>query len=512
MKVLSVKESREIDNYTIQNIGIPGVVLMENAGLSVFEMIKEYVDMKNLRKVLIIAGKGNNGGDGFVVARHFYNEKIDVSVILLGEEGELKGDALIEYNIIKNLGLNIKRFKSLGQMKKEIQGADIIIDAIFGTGFKGKPDKIISDIIKLINDSGKMVFSIDIPSCVDGDNGNVSDVAIKAIATCTMGFIKKGLLFYPGRDFVGDIYVGDIGIPEGIIRRFDIKCELIDNKLVKKSLPERLSYSHKGTYGKVIVFAGSPGLTGAAALTSNAALKAGAGLVYLAMPKTLSKIYETKLTEVVKIPVEDNNGYYKYFDGLEKIFEGMDVLILGPGIGKETSVKELQKYIISKYKGLMVIDADGINNLTLEDLKYSKGRWILTPHPGEFSRLTGLGIKEIELKRLDVALEFAQKYNVILVLKGVPTVVATPDGRSFINSTGNSGLASGGSGDVLTGLIGGFLAQGIKPEYAALCGVYIHGLAADIAVSENETEYSLTATTVLKKISKALGMVIKNAG
>lgn len=512
MKILSVKESREIDSYTIDNIGIPGIILMENAGLSVFEMIKEYVDFDNLKKVLIIAGKGNNGGDGFVVARYFYNEKKDVSVILIGGEDELKGDALTEYNIIKNLGVKINKFQNLNQVKKEIQDTCIIIDAIFGTGFKGKPDNVISDIIKIMNDSGKMIFAIDIPSCVDGDNGNVLDVAVKAKATCTMGFIKKGLLFYPGRDFVGDIYIGDIGLPEGIIERFDIKSELIDNVLVKETLPKRLSYSHKGTYGKVIVFAGSPGLTGAAILTSNSALKSGAGLVYLAMPKKLSLIYETKLTEVVKIPVEDNNGYYKYFTGIEKIFDGMDVMIIGPGIGKEESVIDFEKRIISKYKGPIVIDADGINNLKIEDFKNSKNKWILTPHPGEFSRLTGIGIKDIENNRLDVALEYAKKYNVIFVLKGVPTVIAIPDGRSFVNSTGNSGLASGGSGDVLTGLIGGFLAQGIKPEYAAVCGVYIHGLAADISVSENETEYSLTATSVLKKIPKALRMIIEDAG
>lgn len=512
MKILSVKESREIDNYTINNIGIPGIVLMENAGLSVFQMIDDYIELDKINKILIISGKGNNGGDGFVVARHFFAAGKDVSVILLGKYGELKGDALTEFNIIRNLGLKIKEFKGIEQIKKEIKDADVVIDGIFGTGFKGKPDKTISDIIRILNSSGKSVFSIDIPSCVDGDNGNVSDVAVKAVATCTMGFIKKGMLFYPGRDYAGEIYVGDIGIPPKVAELFSIKTELLDNEYVRKILPIRFPYSHKGTYGKVIVFAGSPGLTGAATLTSKSALRAGAGLVYLAMPKSLTFLYETKLTEVVKIPIEDNNGFYKYSSAIKDMTKDMDVLIIGPGIGKNDSVADFVKKIIREYNGPIVIDADGINNITTDDLKYSNGKWILTPHPGEFSRLTGMNITDIENNRLDVSIQFATEYNVILVLKGVPTVIATSDGKAFVNSTGNSGLSSGGSGDVLTGLIGGFLAQGINPENAAICGVYIHGLAADIAISENETEYSLIASDLLKRVGKGIKKVLEDVG
>uniref|UniRef100_A0A7C4YGF8 Bifunctional NAD(P)H-hydrate repair enzyme n=1 Tax=candidate division WOR-3 bacterium TaxID=2052148 RepID=A0A7C4YGF8_UNCW3 len=503
MKVLSVQESREIDRYVIEEIGIPGIVLMENAGLSVFEMIREYFETDKLKKVLIVAGKGNNGGDGFVVARHFFNEGCKVSLILLCDKEDLKGDALTEFKIIQKLGIDYIRFKKMEELNKEIESSDIIVDAIFGTGFKGKPDNEIKEIIKAINESGKPVFSIDIPSCVDGDNGNVEDVAVKAIATCTMGFIKKGLLFYPGREYAGEIYIGDIGIPEKCIEKFNIKTELIDYEIVKNALPQRKQYSHKGTYGKVIVFAGSPGLTGAATLTSISALKSGSGLVYLATPLSLNHIYEEKLTEVVKIPVKDEEGYYVYSDKIDEILNDMDVVILGPGIGRREIVQEFVRELIKKDKPF-VIDADGINNLTLKELEYARGKWILTPHPGEFSRLTGISIKEIEKNRIEIANEFSKKYNLYLVLKGVPTVISTPDGRTFINSSGNSGLSSGGSGDVLTGMIGGFLAQGAKFEDAAICGVYLHGLAADIAIEENETEYSLTASSLIDYIGKSI--------
>ena len=507
MKVLSVDEMRMLDKKTIKGLGIPGTTLMENAGIGVVEMIRDMVSLDMLQSVCVVCGKGNNGGDGFVVARHLWNKGIHIDVVLLGEKRDVKGDARINLDVAEKLGIPIHPYNKLKKrgLRKLLNNADAVVDAIFGTGFKGRPEGIYRDVIQEMNIHGKLIFSIDVPSGVNANTGEVEGEAVFADATCTMAFIKKGLLLYPARYFVGELYVTDIGIPPQVVEEEDLRMELLEDDFVKPLLPVRFPYSHKGVYGRVGVIAGSPGFTGAACLTSEAALRAGAGLVYIFTPDGLLPIYETKLTEVIKVAIGGDAVYEPAM--IEKIRDriaGLDVLVIGPGIGTAEPTRKFVKKLLKEWDGFCVIDADGLNNIKPEDLKNSKGRWIITPHPGEFSRLTGKSIEDIEKDRIGSAREFSEKHEVIVVLKGVPTIIATHEGFIYINSTGNSGLSSGGSGDVLTGLIGGFLAQSKSPSLSAIAGVYIHGKAADIAMDEGENEYSLIAGDLLYFIGDAI--------
>jgi len=500
---------KTIDKISIEQFGIPGVVLMEKAGMEVVSMIKDYVKELTNIPILVVCGKGNNGGDGFVVSRLLFQEGADVAVLILGKEKEIKGDALVNFKIIKKMGIQYTEIDKINKnkLKNLFNSAEIIVDAIFGTGFKGESKGIYKKIIEMINSVDKLVFSVDVPSGVDADTGQVMGEGVFADATCTMGMIKSGMLLYPARYYTGKLYIGNIGIPmDNILDELNIKTELIDNDFVAKILPLRFPYSHKGNYGKVFVIAGSRGMTGASVLSSRAALRAGAGLVYVGVPDSLLDIFETKLTEVIKVPLKGINGVLalEAWKGISEFAKNKDVVLIGPGLSRSGELRKLEKKLLPKFeKKHLVIDADGINNMDISLLEYSKGNWVLTPHPGEFSRLSGFSIEEIESNRIEIARNFAIEHSIILVLKGVPTVVASPDGAAYINSTGNSGLASGGSGDVLSGLIAGFISQGASPLEAAISGTYIHGLSADIAIEET-TEYSLIAGDLLNYIGKAI--------
>ena len=513
MKIVSVKQMKAIDKISIEQFGIAGVVLMEKAGMEVVSMIKDYIKELTNIPALVICGKGNNGGDGFVVSRLLFQEGADVVVLILGKEKEIKGDALVNFKIIKKLGIQYTEIDKINnnKLKNLFNSAEIIVDAIFGTGFRGEPKGVYKKIIEMINSIDKLVFSIDIPSGVDADTGQVLGEGVFADATCTMGMIKKGMLLYPARYYTGKLYIGNIGIPmDNILDELNIETELIDDDFVAKILPLRFPYSHKGNYGKVFVIAGSKGMTGASVLSSEAALRAGAGLVYVGVPDSLMDIFEAKLTEVIKVPLKGGNGVLE-LEALGDIYEfakDKDVVLIGPGLSRCEELKKLEKKLFPKFKKRhLVIDADGINNMNISLLEYSQGNWVLTPHPGEFSKLSGFSIDEIESNRIEIARKFAIEHRVILVLKGVPTVVASPDGTAYINSTGNSGLASGGSGDILSGLIAGFISQGATPLEASISGVYIHGLSADIAVEET-TEYSLIAGDLLNYIGKAIKKIM----
>ncbi len=498
---------REIDRMAEEKFLIPSCILMENAGREVVEALKEFCqfELKN-RKIWVFCGPGNNGGDGFVVARHLRNEKSNIKVFLLAEPEKLRGDAKLNYEILKRIGQEVIKITSENDIPSFTPRPDIIIDAIFGTGFKGKPEGLSARVIELVNNSGSIVVAIDIPSGVS-ESGKVEGVAIKADLTVTMGFIKDSLLLFPGKRHCGKLYVANIGIPNSHFLSQGDKF-LLEEDDIKSLLPRRKEDGNKGTFGKVLVVAGSAGFSGAASLTAIAALRIGCGLVRLASLEEVMPALEAKLTEVVKIPLpQKERGTYsvKMLEILENYIADSDVFAIGPGIGTKEETKEFLSQFLKRIQKPVVIDADGVNNLAgnIEILTEIKVPIILTPHPGELGRLINCSPKTINENRIEIAKDFASKYQVILLLKGAPTILASPEGKVFVNPTGNSGLASGGTGDVLTGFIAGILAQGANPLESAIAGAYIHGLCADIGVKE-KTEYAFIASDILEYLPKAI--------
>lgn len=509
MKLVTAEEMREIDRYAIEKLLIPGIVLMENAGLRTVIGMREVIPDLLEKRILIVAGKGNNAGDGFVVARHLLNLEGKVKVALCSSPDELKGDALVNFEIAKNIGVTISEIKSIDELKKLLDWCDIVIDALLGTGIKGEVKGFFGDVINEVNSSGKLVVAIDLPSGLDASTGKVFGPCIKANWTFTMCLPKLGLWLYPGAYYTGKIFVVDISVPSWVWEReFNIRRELLTIPYIKELLPlKRDPQSHKGDFGRVLVIAGSRGFTGAAVLASLGALKIGAGLVYLATPGSLNDILEIKLTEVIKIPVSDSDGAFdlKSFFELKEHIERCDVVILGPGIGTSLPTKVFVHKLLEDIERPVVIDADGLNclvdNVTL--LKNCKAKVVITPHPGEMARLIGKSTSYVQENRLEVAEGFASENGVIVVLKGARTIISSPDGRSYINPTGNPGMATGGTGDVLTGMIGGLIAQGLSPLEASCVGVFLHGLSGDIGAIR-KGELSLIASDLLDFIPEAI--------
>ncbi len=501
----------ELDRQAIEGLGIPSLVLMENAGRAVVEELCARFPNLEEKKIVILMGKGNNGGDGLVVARALLDLGASVEVHALCSPTEFSPETRQQADILHKLGFALKHSikpKEMPALAHALSSADIIIDGIFGTGFRGAARDLAADTIELINLSPAFVCAIDIPSGVEADTGQVLGPAVCADVTVTFELPKLGLLLYPGRQYVGELVVRPIGYPRMLIDQYTSTMTWVDADWVRGRLPQRHPYSHKGDYGKVLVVAGSRGYTGAAALCAEAALRAGAGLVYLAVPESLLGAMEAKLTEVIKLGLPEVDGALA-LGALPQIFEMLadtDVLVVGPGLGRHTQTVKTVRQLIAKADKPLVVDADGLNALgrdAEEILTERTAPTVLTPHPGELSRLIAKSVDEIESDRVGIARETAKQHNSVLVLKGVPTVTATPNGEIFINSTGNSGLASGGSGDVLTGCLGGLLAQGLDSVTASVCAVYLHGRAADL-IRPDLGERGMIAGDVLRALPRAL--------
>lgn len=510
MKVVTAEEMREIDRQAIEVIGIPGVVLMENAGRAVAEAIKKLLEGVGCPRVCIFAGKGNNGGDGFVVARHLANSGIRVKVFLLGDIGQVQGDARTCMDILRSMGIEVEELHADGlpTARVAMSMSDLVVDAIFGTGFKGEMEGYISHVTSTINESGRLVVAIDVPSGLDSSTGRVSAGCIKATHTVTFCLPKVGLLLYPGAAHVGELVVADIGLPRALLENEGSKLNLATADTVRRWIPVRDADSHKGTYGRALVVAGSPNMAGAAALASTAALKAGAGLVTLGVPQNLHSIMNSKLTEVMTrgLPETESGSISLQAQPLlDGICRGSAALAIGPGLSTHSETTQLVRNMVMTTSIPTVVDADGINAIAQDPgtLKAAKAPIVLTPHPGEMARLAGLTTQEVNDDRLDVALRAAAQWGKICVLKGARTIIADPQGTAYINATGNPGMATAGSGDVLTGIIVGFLAQGMGPLEAAVLGVYVHGLAGDMA-SAKVGQIGVTATDILDSVPEAL--------
>lgn len=489
--VVTAEEMRWCDETSIRTYGISGLLLMENAGKATAQLCEQRFGPLAGYQVTIFCGKGNNGGDGFVVARHFMNAGARVFIVLMDSPKSIKGDAKTNFEILKKLQKVSADSLSIQQFKKSIlptlTESKIIVDAMFGTGFSGAVHQPYADVIQWMNRQKSPIVSVDIPSGVNGTTGVVENLAVKATLTPTFGLLKTGLLCNQGRDHVGKVAVVDIGIPHVVSGSSKFKTHLVEAEDVRAKLPSRPSTAHKYNVGKIFVLAGSKGYTGAAALCATSVLKAGAGAVVLGTPESVYPILAKKLTEPIVIPLPATSEGTVSKAGYDVILERAnwsDVFVIGPGLSQNPETQELICELVAHYSGNIIIDADGLNaiaNMSGKKGKWCKGSFILTPHGGEFSRLTGKSSKEIEANRIESARMFSTSTKGTIVLKGAPTATASADGRVYLNSTGNPGMATVGSGDVLTGLIAALWGQGMEKEAAAYSGVFLHGLAGDLA-------------------------------
>jgi NAD(P)H-hydrate epimerase len=501
---------RAIDQNAIKQYGIPGIVLMENAGVEVVRLIEKVFDKVSDIKVCIFAGKGNNGGDGYVVARHLSNKGAKVKVFLLADKTEVIGDAKNNLDIISQMGIDVLEVagdRDWDKMRIAVTFADCLVDGLVGTGFAGKLSGNLAQTVEIINHADKTVIAIDIPSGVQADTGAIAGLAVEATHTVTFGLPKPGLLLYPGATHTGEITVADIGIPTVLLSDEQIKQNLITVNDVRQALGRRRPDAHKGNCGKVLVVAGSLGLTGAAALAATAALRTGAGLVTLGIAESLHAIMEMKLTEVMTKPLPESvSGAIgkKALAYIEELAAQCDILAIGPGLGRQEETLAMVRDVIKQVDCPLILDADALIALVgyTDLLPDVKALPILTPHPGEFARMTGVSAEEINQDRIGSARAAAAQWGSIVVLKGARTVVAFPDGEVYINITGNAGMASGGTGDVLTGVIAALAAQGLSSHAAAIVGVYMHGLAGDI-VAQNGL-IGLTASDVIAALPAAI--------
>lgn len=536
MKVATSQEIREIDRIAIDDYGIPSLVLMERAGLAVFRIASELYPEN---RFLVLSGWGNNGGDGLVAARELHNHGKKVKVIILSTENELSTDCKAQYKTALKFGVPVEFRNSL--TSRDLHGSTVI-DAVFGTGLSRPVQGKIARIFEFINSSDVPVVSVDIPSGISADTGEVMGTAIKANYTVTFGLPKRGHFLHPGRQYSSKLFVEDIGFPTKLITSEAIKVSLTDRQTVSSLIPPRPIYSHKGNYGHALVIAGSKGKTGAALMTAKACLRSGSGLVTLAVPESLMEVFQGRVTEEMTLSLPDDGSGMISSKAIDVILnfaaQKVDVIAIGPGIGVSHDTEKVVAELIQRSTIPLVIDADGINSIAFsvergawsEILRKAKAPIILTPHSGEMARLlkgsnklrairdesreknsllvTHYSLQIIEKNRIDTAIAFSKETGAYLVLKGVPTIVASPDGNAFINTTGNPGMATAGSGDVLTGIISSFLGQGLSPIDTCRLGVYLHGLAGDVAMS-NKGEHALIASDIINFLPDALCQTIR---
>lgn len=500
MKVVTSQEMAKIDNLTIEKYGIPPFVLMERAALSVSNhVIKECPD-----NLIILAGPGNNGGDGVAVGRILSSKIKDIKIFQIFSDEKLSSECKFQIEIAKKFKVSILKGYPT---KKDLQETQVIVDALFGTGLTRNIEGELVDFIKLLNSLYRNVIAIDIPSGISSDSGEVLGEAIKAKKTISFGLPKRGHILYPGKGYVGELIVEDIGFPEELTESEDLRVNLVTKNFARKIIPERPAYSHKGKYGHVLVVAGSVGKTGAALMTAKSALRTGSGLVTLAIPAALKVVFQSNVLEEMILPLQCNTKTLSK-ESAEQIIsfvnEKADSVAFGPGVGINEDTEEILKNLLMNCSVPIVIDADGITLLSKEKeiLRNAKAKTVITPHPGELSRLIGISVKDIEKQRIDIAMDVAKELNTIVVLKGVPTVIS--DGEQvFVNTTGNPGMSTGGSGDVLTGMISSLIGQGVDVFYASILGVYLHGLSGDIGAS-GKGYHGLIARDIIENIPFAI--------
>jgi NAD(P)H-hydrate epimerase len=497
MKAVDAATMKGIDRRAVKEFGMRIIQLMENAGRGVAEIVLSELgrqpDWARAPRVSIVAGKGNNGGDGFVAARHLKNAGVDVSVYLLGDTESLKGDALVNAVIWTRMGGVVKTVttkRGIKMHESALRHSGVIVDAMLGTGISEPVTGIYAEVIELLNSIEKRVVAVDVPSGIDATTGAVLGVAVQADVTATIAAVKIGLLTYPAREKAGRIEVVDIGLPAELLTDESICWNVTEAADVERALKPRSADSHKGSFGHLLLVAGSPGKTGAAYMAAIGAMRTGVGLATLALPESLNPAMEAKSTEVMTAPLPESSNGCLSLDSYGAVAAQMNAksaLVVGPGLGTTKGVRALVELLIKTSEVPVVVDADGLNALGNEcgALKEAEAAMVITPHPGEAARLLGVQTKEIQADRIGSVEKLAEMTGAVVVLKGACSIIAAPEsaesGRAiYFNTTGNAGLASAGTGDVLAGMIGALLAGGQSALDSAVSAVYLHGLAADM--------------------------------
>ena len=511
MRVLNTQQMREADRRTIEDVGIPSIVLMENAGRQAVAAMEAAYEDLNTRRVGVLCGRGNNGGDGFVVARTLVQRGVETHVFLLGSVSEVRGDARTNLEVLGRVGLTVVEITTAQEWElhfSEISECDVIVDAMLGTGFSGHLTGLLETVVADVNGLGVPVVAIDLPTGVSADTHEVSGEAIEASMTVTLAAPKIPLVFPPADSNAGDLVIADIGIPLPILDEIEGPyLELLTRERMRELVPVRAADSHKGDFGRVLVVAGSLGRTGAAHLAALGALKSGAGLVTVATPRSCLPIVAAMAPEYMTEPLDETAAGTVDFAALERVLDmKADVIAVGPGLGQTTSTAAFVQGLVERAGVPLVLDADALNAFSGEPERLM-GRdgvdVIVTPHPGEMARLLNVSVEAVQNDRLNRARDFAAAHRVHAVLKGHRTVIAGPDGRAFVNLTGNAGMATGGTGDLLTGMIAAWFAQLLDAEAACKLAVYLHGSAGDLAEAD-EGDVALVATDVAARLGDAV--------
>jgi len=513
----STKQIRQVDEYAIKKMGIPGIVLMENASREIFQKIEERIQVNQKPRIGFVCGKGNNGGDGFAAARHFSNAGHEVVVIYLGSENEMSPDCRFNFKLLKKISLSdrkikLKKFTSISDLNS-LRQCKIICDALLGSGTKGALREPYLSIVTALNKINAFKVAIDIPTGLNADNG-FADVSFNADLTITLGQLKEGLFFGDGFISSGEVEKGGIGIPESLYEKFSSSEYLIEPEDAILGLPVKAKNLHKYSAGKVLTIAGSGSLPGAAVLTSTSALKIGAGASILCFPKSVRELVHRKLGEVVVKEYEDDGKEIlseKNIDELRERINWADVIAVGPGLGRQ---KETQKAVITFLKRFkhkkIVIDADAVYALGNGNYKkLNLKNYVLTPHQAEFANLINISVDDLKKDIMKYGRSFVNKTKSYLVLKGAPTIIFTPIGEALINTTGNPALAKFGTGDVLTGFIAGLISQIKDLEKSVVTAVYLHGLAADI-LSQKRTKLDILASDIQNYIPQTIKFLEKS--
>ena len=514
MKVATVDEVRRYDRLAEETYGIDDLLLMENAGNAAYYVILKEVGVRD-RYFTVVAGHGNNGGDALVVARKLHSSNARVEAFIIGDPEKFRGPGRKNFEITEKLGIIkgiVRDENDLKVLKRSLSMCDVIIDGVFGTGLSREVGGIYKRVVEEINSSGKKVLSIDIPSGIGGNDGRLYGVAVRATYTVTYGLPKLGNLLYPGYGFNGKLYISRISYPPQLSEPDEVRVEINE----PPPLPERVEWGHKGSFGKVLVVAGARNYYGAPYYSSLSFLKAGGGYSRLAAPASIIPYIASKASEVVYIPLKETEDGSIAKENHELILNiirnyGIDIVIAGPGTSLNPETQVLIRELAESVNKPLIIDGDGLTAVSKDPqvLAGRKAPTILTPHPGELSRLIGWDVKEILDKKLEALREALSKYGAYTLLKGAHTLIGYPDGRIYINLTGNSGMATAGSGDVLTGTIAAMYGLGYRLGDAVRAGVLIHGLAGDIAAHELGKD-GMTATDILNYLPKAVKLWREN--
>lgn len=507
LRLVSADEMRSLDRLTIEEFGVPSFALMRRAATGAVKALRECFSAPQRRRVLVVAGRGNNGGDAMVCARLLAQSRSHkVRVALAARREELRGDAARAYTEAARARVPVEEAVEAEQLRSLLREASVVVDGLLGTGLNAPVAGYMAELIDAINASGKPVLSLDIPSGLDANHGVPLGSAVIAAVTVTFGFAKIGQVVYPGRQFVGRLHVVDIGIPPEAEERIPARAWQLEAVDVARRLPVRPPTAHKGHYGHVLVIGGSLGRTGAALMATEAAARVGAGLATLGGPASLNTILASRMPEIMTFALPDDGGLLRFEEqSLRAALEQKSAVVLGPGMGVSEDSARIVEFLLTRTQVPVVVDADALTCMStkLRILEAARGRCVLTPHPGEMARLCNRTTAEIQSSRTRVAREFAAEHGCVLVLKGATTLIADADGTLWVNPTGNPGMASGGMGDVLAGLVGGLLAQGLTPRDAALVAVFVHGAAAD-ALAQTYAPVGYLASEVAREVPRQI--------